>query len=93
LYRELLALRRRHGALSIGSFELMESDEEVLAYERRYEGERLLVALNLGARRRQLNLPGGVSVTEVLASTGPVRPIDGTLAPDEALVLRLESDG
>jgi oligo-1,6-glucosidase/alpha-glucosidase len=93
LYGELLALRRRHGALSMGSFELVESDEEVLAYERRHEGERLLVALNLGARRRQLNLPGGTLVAEVLASTGPVCPIDGTLAPDEGLVLRLGSDG
>ena len=89
LYRELLALRRSRNALSIGSFALVEAERDVLAYERRHGSERLLVALNLSAETRALPLPAGAGAVEPLASTLPLRPFDGALAPDEGLVLRL----
>ena len=38
LYRDLLRLRRAHPALALGDFALLESDGDVLAYERRYGG-------------------------------------------------------
>src|SRR5690606_12265076 len=90
LYRRLLGLRRAHAALAIGDFALAEADDGVLAYERRHSGERLLVALNLGSAPRRLLLPADAGRAELLASTGAERPLDGTLAPDEGLVLRLE---
>ena len=90
LYRRLLGLRRAHAALAIGDFALAEADDGVLAYERRHSGERLLVALNLGSGPRRLLLPADADRAELLASTGAERPLDGTLAPDEGLVLRLE---
>jgi len=48
LYRRLLALRRDCLALSIGDFVLLNVEDEILVYERRHDGERLIVALNLG---------------------------------------------
>ncbi len=48
LYRRLLAVRRAHPALSIGDITLLDTDGDVLAYERRHGAERLIVALNLG---------------------------------------------
>ncbi|WP_174285255.1 alpha-amylase family glycosyl hydrolase [Sphingomonas bacterium] len=89
LYRSLLALRRANAALSVGDFALVEADADVLAYERRSAAERLLVVLNLGAERRRFRLPAGAMVAETLASTLPLRAIDGMLAPDEGLILRL----
>jgi len=86
LYRSLLALRRSSEALAIGDFALVPADRDVLAYERRHREERLLVALNLSSERRTLRLPTGA---ELLVSTRDMRPPDGSLAPDEGLVLRV----
>lgn len=90
LYRTLLALRRSTPALSIGDYVRAIGDRDVLTYERRYESERLLIALNLSAQPRQLLLPSGTQVVEGLASTLPSRPIDTMLIGNEGLVLRLK---
>jgi oligo-1,6-glucosidase/alpha-glucosidase len=89
LYRSLLAARRSNDALSIGEFLLVETEADVLAYERRYDGARFLIALNFGSERRRLPLPAGVDIAETLVSTLALRQLDGTLAPDEGLILRL----
>jgi oligo-1,6-glucosidase/alpha-glucosidase len=93
LYRALLHLRRTAPALSIGDFALAPADEDVLAYERRHDGDRLLIALNLAHAPRRLLLPTGAAIAEILASTREPRVMDGTLAPDEGLVLRLAAAG
>jgi alpha-glucosidase len=59
LYRDLLRLRRAHGALSIGDVQLIEADGDVLAYERVHEGERTVVVLNLGDEEQSLPLLNG----------------------------------
>jgi oligo-1,6-glucosidase/alpha-glucosidase len=86
LYRNLLALRRSHEALSIGDFAPVDAAPDVLAYERSHGAERLLVALNLSDEPRSLPLPAGA---ETLISTLPPRSLDDALAPNEGLVLRL----
>ena len=91
LYRRLLALRRHHSSLSIGAFQMLRGDEDTLLYERRHGDERLIIALNLGPETRRLLLPADAEVADVLASTHALRTLDGTLAPDEGLILRLES--
>ena len=48
LYRQLLALRRQHPALSTGRYQPIEAEGDVLAFLRELDGERFLVALNLG---------------------------------------------
>lgn len=97
LYRSLLALRRSQNALAVGDLTLVDAVEGVLAYERRHAGDRLLIALNLSDQTRPLTLPTDASIDEVLASTVwpsnlSLRPIDGTLAPDEGLVMRLKEN-
>jgi len=89
LYRALLALRRTQRALSIGSLTLIDAAPDVLAYERRSGADRLLVALNFSAEGRPLPLTAETGEAHTLASTLARRPIDGTLAPNEGVVLRL----
>jgi oligo-1,6-glucosidase/alpha-glucosidase len=89
LYRSLLAARRSSRALAIGDFALVDADDDVLAYERRHGDERLLIVLNLGAQRCKLPYPANTVLEEIILSTLPCRTVDGTLAPNEGLVLRL----
>jgi oligo-1,6-glucosidase/alpha-glucosidase len=89
LYRRLLALRRSHPALSIGAFALTDADEDVLAFTRSDGGETLLVVLNLSPHSRGYAVPHGHGVREVIASTKSLRALDGTVAGDEGLILRL----
>ncbi|TWU25228.1 Oligo-1,6-glucosidase [Novipirellula galeiformis] len=97
LYRTLLSLRRRHAALSIGALVLVDSAEDVLAFERHHDDERLRIALNLGNHARPLprfaSLPTDAHPAEVLCSTlgephSAFRPWDGVLAPNEGLIMR-----
>ena len=74
-----------------GDRRLVASDEDVLQYERRSRQERVLVALNIGSETRRLLLPAGSAIADVLASTHALRTLDGLLAPNEGLVLRLEN--
>jgi len=89
LYRRLLALRRRHRALSIGAIEVLACEGDVLRYERRHGDEHLLVALNLGSEPQPFSVPAKSEIVDVLASTRALRTLDGTLAADEGMVLRL----
>ncbi len=88
-YRHLLALRRAHPALSVGSFTMEKAEGDVLSYVRQHEGERLRVLLNLGPEPVQPLIRQAESVRDVLASTLQARPYDGTLLPDEGLILSL----
>jgi alpha-glucosidase len=94
LYRNLLALRRRRPALSIGSYAAVPSVAEVLAYERRSGAERLLIALNFGRKICSVLLP--VPARSVLLSTHADRPPERSssaraieLQPNEGIVLDL----
>jgi alpha-glucosidase len=84
LYRRLLAARRAHPALAIGDFALLDTEGDVLAYERRHGAERLIVALNLGAHSQRLALPDWASDCRVLLST----VADTALAGDGVVLLR-----
>ncbi|EGF92999.1 oligo-1,6-glucosidase [Asticcacaulis biprosthecium C19] len=87
LYRRLLAMRRRHMALNSGDFALLPGDCGVLQYQRRADGEKLMVALNLTDQPRRLMVPDGV-ITAPLLSTLAVPSSDG-LAPHEGLILEI----
>lgn len=89
LYRGLLALRRRHPALSVGDFALHTSDRDVLQYERYHGDERLLIALNLSAQPRRIILPDGMEIDEPLISTLGQPQFDGELRPNEGIVARI----
>ena len=89
LYRELLRLRRAEPALAVGSIQLSQGSEHVLAYERRHGASRLQILLNLSGKERRL--PGGFKSGAFLLSTLGSQPPDGWLRPDEGIIVRLEA--
>jgi oligo-1,6-glucosidase/alpha-glucosidase len=91
-YRALLRQRRASAALSIGSIELLETEDEVLAYERGHGDERLLVALNFGDRPRRLPLAAQRGHEVLLTTLGDL-PTGVNLRPNEAVIIRLNPDG
>ena len=79
LYRRLVALRRTRPALTRGSYRTVTASDDLLAYMREADGERVLVALNFGAA--EAKLPSKYLGT-VLLSTDCVqggRSLDGSL--------------
>jgi len=92
LYRRLLVLRREHDALRVGNIVLTDADDEVLSYLRSSAYATFLVVLNLGTQRRRFVVPEGFTACETLASTGSPHAIDGMVAANEGLVLRLEKE-
>ena len=55
--RNLLQLRRRHSALRIGKLLHVFSDEELYAFVRQSDDERLLVVFNNGGKSRTITVP------------------------------------
>jgi len=55
--RNLLQLRRRHSALRIGKLLHVFSDEELYAFVRQTDDERLLVVFNNGGKSRTITIP------------------------------------
>lgn len=86
LYRHLLALRRTYASLSVGSLDLLDATPDVLAYERVSDGERLLVALNLGAKPAKIAYSGDWDPARCLLSTHGARGVDNSLAPNEGAI-------
>jgi glycosidase len=97
-YRTLLALRKKSFALTSGDISFLDGDDaSVIVYERTFETERIVVALNLTGRRLPLPrvgaeaLRGGAvllsSVESGLAGGSPATP-DGYLEPYEARIVR-----
>ena len=69
LHHDLLALRRRERALSLGSWLPIVCEGDVLAYVREHAGRRLIVALNLGGAPAALALPDWASAYVPILST------------------------
>ena len=84
LYRRLIALRRAQPALNRGDYEALESEAEVLAYARKFKGQRVVVLLNFGASAAALSTALVPAPSIVLASTDPTR---AELIKNGALVL------
>jgi alpha-glucosidase len=93
LFRRLAALRASSAALQSGSQTMVDAGDDVLAWERSADGERLLVAVNFSTRERSLAVEAGGA--SVVLSTDPDRELGGqvavdalTLAASEAVVVR-----
>jgi alpha-glucosidase len=72
-YRLLLRWRRSQPALIHGDMDLLPVHEQVLAYVRRHDGQRVLCAFNLSERAASLPLAAGLVVAQTLtdsAATG-----------------------
>ncbi|MDB5737939.1 MAG: alpha-amylase [Sphingomonas bacterium] len=86
LHHALLALRRAHPALAIGGFTMLEAEGDILAYERRMDGERIIVALNLGDEVHAFAMPSGRSLLSTLDGV----PGAARLRPNEGVILLAE---
>ena len=91
LHRALVALRREAPALSVGRYEAIDADGDLLAFRRSHAERDLVVILNFGPAAARFPLDGGPF--ETLLSTHldraghePAGPV--TLRPDEGVVLR-----
>lgn len=92
LYRRLLRLRGDVPALHRGDYVPWPVGEGILAFERRFDGERVLVVLNLGATPESYDL-GDLTGDVLLSATGA---LDGRsvrravrLGGDEGVVVRV----
>jgi alpha-glucosidase len=93
LYRRLIAVRREHTALSVGSYATLHADIDVFAFERRARDARLLVVLNFASTEGRFSLPTDASDTRILLSTCLDREneqigVDGTLRAAEGVILQ-----
>lgn len=96
LHRRLIELRRRHGALRIGSYRSIVAEGDLLLFIREGDGEKILVALNMGHEPFSLSFPGGLLRGQVLLSTFCDRNsefVDGRveLRSDEGIIIQLAS--
>lgn len=86
LYRRLLELRRALPALHAGTLRLLDAPASVLAYERAQAGTRVIVLINFAAEPVRV---GGVRGRVLVGTDDPAgRPFDGTLSPDEGVVVQ-----
>jgi oligo-1,6-glucosidase/alpha-glucosidase len=87
LTRALLALRRDEPALNLGGYRELACAGNLLAFERRAEGSRIVIALNLSAQ--PVALPSEVPEGEILLSTLTSPPEPPLLRGDEAIIIRV----
>ena len=90
--RRLLHWRRTQPALVHGELALLPVHEQVLAFVREHQGERVLCAFNLSAQPAELALPAGLALAQQLDSgIGGAQPVGATLqfAPWGVLHARL----
>jgi alpha-glucosidase len=78
LVRRLLALRRAHAALTVGSLDLVDAPGDVVAYVRTAGDERVLVVANLGPSPARVDAAHLGRRGEILCATGLDRsgPVD-----------------
>ena len=92
LYRALLRLRRSEPLLRTGTYEPLRGGSAVLAFRRTAPGQSLLVALNLGGERQELDLPTGgrMLLSTHLDRSGLQEAGKLPLRPQEGVLLRTE---
>ena len=96
LFRALADLRRRTPALHLGSYRSLDAGDDVFAYVREQDGERVLVALRFAAEPVVLDLSAEGAAGTVLLATGLDREgaVDLArleLAGWEGVIVRLEA--
>ena len=84
LARRIIALRRAHPALRLGSMTVKDATADLLVFERAFEGETLLCVFNLGQDAVDWTPPAGWSVVEAVNQRDA---LSGSLAPMAGLVL------
>jgi alpha-glucosidase len=94
LYRALIELRKATPELVAGSYAPVAATGDLLAYRREYEGDVLLIVLNLGADPISIGpdmmaFPGEVLLSTNLDRAGETVSDGLALSGDEGLIVRL----
>jgi alpha-glucosidase len=97
LHRRLIELRRARPALRLGRYRPIAASGNLLLFVRDREGERLLVALNLGDEPLEVSLTKGKLAGTLLLSTAGDRAGEKViealdLRGDEGVVIELSDD-
>jgi alpha-glucosidase len=80
LLRELMALRKAHPALRLGSLQGVQADDKVMVLLRETPDDAVLCAFNLNAELATVTLPGTFSSSSTLMKVGTVVQQPGSLA-------------
>jgi alpha-glucosidase len=92
LYRELIALRAAHPALSRGEQNTLPAPHDVFAFERSHGNERFVVALNFGDAPATVSLGSDAALYGIHSRAGTALPRDLAhveLGAAEGVVLRV----
>ena len=76
-YRSVLALRKRHAALVSGSIAFLDGEDDVLAFFREANAEKLICVFNFSKEERRWMLPPGVLVFDEFEFPGQNARLDG----------------
>ncbi|KAA0687899.1 DUF3459 domain-containing protein [Azospirillum brasilense] len=96
LHRALLALRRAEPALSVGRYDPVSAEDDVLVYERRHGTGRFRILLNLSAVERMVDaVPEGAHIRLSTHLDRGGEPVSGILRlrPDEGVVIGFDEKG
>ena len=83
-YRAMLALRKRHASLARGSIAFIDGNDDVLAFFREANAEKLICVFNFAREERRWSLPSGVLVFDEIELPERTARLDGlsiTLQP------------
>ncbi|RBR29510.1 glycoside hydrolase family 13 protein [Enterococcus cecorum] len=92
-YQKLIALRKANPIMIWGDFELVDTQEEVFAYLRKYQGETWLVVTNFSNEAHDFKYDNA-KAKEIVVENMPVQLsecLDLTLKPWQAFVVKLEA--
>jgi oligo-1,6-glucosidase len=99
-YQELIRLRKAHPIIVHGKYDLLLAEhQQIYAYTRTLDDDRLLVILNFSKDTSVFDLPANIDFAEneLLIANYPVVPAEDirrlTLRPFEARVYRLKNRG
>jgi alpha-glucosidase len=79
-YRDTLAFRKRHPALSKGTIKTLDAPEGVLAFLREDASEHLYCAFNMSEKAAVVTVPAGYTLAESGAPGIADEPVNGTLS-------------
>ena len=91
-YRAMLGLRRRHASLARGSIAFIDGQEDVLAFFREANAEKLICVFNFAREERRWMLPSGVLVFDEIQFPERNARLDGlsiTLQPSGCFLGRV----
>ena len=78
-YRSMLIFRKAHPALAKGSITLLEGPDNILAFIREHEGERLLCVFNMSPESEEFVIPPGLDPHGLDCPGVTAAPMDGEI--------------